>query len=382
MRLQSLGFVLDASCNLHCAYCYRQGRSRSAMPWHVLRRRMHGLLPACAADVECAFTGGEPLLSLPLLRRAVDEGERLAAKIGRRIRWKLLTNGLLLDRAALDFLDAHRFTLHVSFDGIAASQDARGRGSFPRLDALLDRLPAEYPDLWEDRLQVSMTLTPDNLPHLGDSVRYFLHKDVRNLSVSPAMGRAGCAWRPERIAELDRQIGEVAAVSRRVVQRSGISPVALFRKTDEAGPSPFPDWLCLAYQMRSLTVDVDGRCYGCVLASSSYRTVARHPLGPAVAALDVGPVGSAGLARRRPIVARAIRASGVFQHSARRASTYRRCADCQHLGHCQVCPIAAATEPGWSDPRRVPDFLCAFNQVVLTHRATFPSQPDPGGRWR
>ena len=380
-RLQNLGFVLNASCNLRCAYCYRQGASAGQMAWPVLRRRLRGLLPACVADVECAFTGGEPLLSMPLIRRAVEEGEMLAAKSGRRFRWKLLTNGLLLDSEALDFLDAHRFAVNLSFDGVETSQDARGRGTFRRLDALVDRMAREYPDLWEDRLQISMTLTPDNLPQFRDSVRYFLGKDVRNLAVSPAMGRAGCEWRSDRIAELDAQVGGVSTLLRRVVKKTGMSPLSLFRKTGEIGPSPYPDWLCLAYQMRSLTVDVDGRCYGCVLATSSYRRRSNHPLGPAVAALEIGPVGAAGLPRRRAATARAIRAAEVFQHPGRRASTYRRCADCPHLGHCQVCPIAAATQPGWSDPRRVPDFLCAFNQVVLTHRETFPAQPDPLGAW-
>jgi hypothetical protein len=60
----------------------------------------------------------------------------------------------------------------------------------------------------------------------------------------------------------------------------------------------------------------------------------------------------------------------------RRHSSYRRCADCEYLGRCRICPLANAHETSRGDPDRVPDFLCAFNQVSLAHRDRFPCQPS------
>jgi MoaA/NifB/PqqE/SkfB family radical SAM enzyme len=345
------------------------------MPWEVIQRTLHEVLPQCERRVDCTFTGGEPLLAMPMLRRAVEEGEALAARSGRRIRWKLLTNGVLLDDAVLDFLEAHEFSINLSFDGVEAAQQARGHGTFESLDRLLDRISREYALLWQGRLQVSMTLTPDNLPALSETVQYFLDKRLRKINMAPAMGRSGCAWALERIGELDAQFTRVSALMRRHVEQTGLAPLLIYRKFAPPRPAPRPLWMCLAYQVNGLTIDVDGSAYTCVLATSSYRRSPSDGLDRAVRALEVGRVGPGELGARRAALGRAIRRAGVFQHPEQRYSGYRRCQDCENIGRCQVCPIAAATEPGWADPRRVPDFLCAYNQVSIAHRDRFPCQP-------
>jgi hypothetical protein len=63
-------------------------------------------------------------------------------------------------------------------------------------------------------------------------------------------------------------------------------------------------------------------------------------------------------------------------HPEARFSSYRRCSECEYLGRCKACPLSAASDPHWPDARRVPDFVCAWNQVALAHRDRFPYQPE------
>jgi uncharacterized protein len=68
--------------------------------------------------------GGEPLLSFPLLRHAVEYGEDRAAAAGRAITFEVTTNGTRFSADVIEFLNAHAIDVGVSFDGPPHVQDA------------------------------------------------------------------------------------------------------------------------------------------------------------------------------------------------------------------------------------------------------------------
>ena len=43
---------------------------------------------------------------------------------------------------------------------------------------------------------------------------------------------------------------------------------------------------------------------------------------------------------------------------------------------CSPCPLSIGHIPGNSDPRRIPDFVCAFHMLVGEYRERFPREPD------
>ena len=65
----------------------------------------------------------------------------------------------------------------------------------------------------------------------------------------------------------------------------------------------------------------------------------------------------------------------VYRASLEKHSPYGRCAECRFLASCAICPLAIAHQPGNDDPRRMPDFACAFMRTALGFRARFPRQP-------
>ena len=374
MPIRTLTLVLTSDCNLRCEYCYLQRNRTAKTRWPILSEALDVLLPGRADELEVVFTGGEPLLEFPTLKRVVEHVDRLRGN-GRSIRWRLLTNGLLLTDEHLAFFDGHQFQISLSFDGAPPAQAARGAGTFERLDALFSRISDRHQQLWHLRLKTALTLSPHNVPFFAESIAYLARKGVRTVSVAPAMGQGG--WHPDRRAELDTQFQRVSELLARHYARTGLVPLTMFRKTRQAGPEAPPEWLCLAHRGENLTIDVDGQAYGCVLATASYQQGTAPAMRPVVASLWAGRPGASGFDERPAGMTRAAQACGSFQFSSRRYSSYGRCAECRWAGQCQVCPLAAAIDPEWVDPHRVPDFLCAFNQVRLAHIDRFPCQYDP-----
>lgn len=344
------------------------------MRWATLRNALNGLLGWSTADLEICFTGGEPLLAFPLLCRAVSYVERMAP--GRRVRYKVLTNGTLLTDARIAFFDRHGFEVRLSFDGVQPAHDQRGRGTFRRLDGLLDRLRRTAWPFFDRRLTVAVTLTASAVRYLADTVEYFLDKGVRSLGMAPVMGPTG--WKLDQIEELDGQFDRLTRRLRRHCEYTGEVPLTLFRKTEPDPVRTAPDAICLAGQGQNLAIDADGQAYGCLLASGSYQRRPAPIFRPALAALRAGSLAGPDLETRLARMSDAARRCGAFRQPERRYSSYGRCADCDLLGRCLVCPLAAAPEEDWDDVYRVPDFHCAFRQVSIRHRDGFPSQPGIG----
>src|SRR5512140_3993348 len=123
MTWRRISVVLTSACNLRCRYCCLERGSARVLDWDALRGSREVLLPLCQERIDVTFTGGEPLLAAPTLRRAVSYIEqRIDCS---RIQWRVLTNGLLLDRDTLSFLDAHGFIVNLSFDGVPAAHAQR-----------------------------------------------------------------------------------------------------------------------------------------------------------------------------------------------------------------------------------------------------------------
>jgi hypothetical protein len=75
-------------------------------------------------------------------------------------------------------------------------------------------------------------------------------------------------------------------------------------------------------------------------------------------------------------------ATGFPGSNRQRYSSRRRCAACEHLGVCRICPMAAGQIPGNADPHRVPDLACAYVDAVLRTRDTMPATPSIADRLR
>ena len=115
-----LSLLVNSKCNFHCSYCYAAAsRTDEELNAKRLIPLIDGWFAGFKADVipEISFSGGgEPLLSMDKIEEIVAAAEQLAAKHGSKVNFSMATNGSLLDRSVLDFLESHRFKLFFSFE--------------------------------------------------------------------------------------------------------------------------------------------------------------------------------------------------------------------------------------------------------------------------
>jgi sulfatase maturation enzyme AslB (radical SAM superfamily) len=370
-EIRQLCLVLTADCNLTCSYCYQNARKPSSMSWETVRASIDLLADASDADLEITLTGGEPLLEFGLVRRAVGYALALSSD-GRRISFRVLTNGLLISDEVAEFLAAHDVAVQLSFDGSVDAQELRCPGSFATLDALLRRLRTRWPEYFDRLVAVNVTLTPATVPTLAASIDHLISTGVGAITVQPSI--TPCPdWRPEAIDTLDEQFARVFERSLRLLEETGRVPVAALSGS-AAGPSRRVDCLmCGIAPVECPTVDVDGTVYACSAFAESYQKMGTPLLLEAARATRLGRLSDADFGDRRRAFESGVTRLPLFVRGPDKRSSYGRCAECEYRNACFVCPASIAH--GGSDANRVPDFYCAWNRVTLKYRGRFPLKP-------
>ena len=373
-RINKVDVVLTAGCNLRCSYCYQNDKKARRMKWETLRASADLVLRSERPQVSLLFVGGEPLLEFPLIRQAVEYVEE-RRQPGKHIQYEIITNGVLVRDEHIDFFVDHDFEVQLSFDGIRPAQDLRGRGTFDVLDRLLRRLRTQQPVFFAESLTIAITLTVATIPYLADSVDYFLGSGVQDLAISPAVTHQH-EWAPERIEEMDAQFARIFSESVRLYNRTGEVPLTVFRKNDgDSVHKPEGQSMCGVGRGETAAVDVDGQVHGCVMFAESYQVVPTVFLRSRFEAMRMGPLEDPRFTERMAAYPAAARAAEIFHNKQDKYSAYGKCADCRFMPRCAICPVSIGNAPGNTDPRRVPDFLCAYNLVSLKYRDRFPYPP-------
>jgi sulfatase maturation enzyme AslB (radical SAM superfamily) len=373
LDLTALSVVLTAGCNLRCAYCYQNAKQARSMDRDTLQTALDLLRDERRRRVRLLFTGGEPLLQFGSIERAVAYVDAIRPR-DLDVQYELVTNGTLLDDKTAAFLARHRFEVQIGFDGVPAAQDLRGRGTFARLDSLLDTLRTTHPAFLRSRVSVAITVVPRTIPILADSVEYVLSKGVTEILISPAITHEP-GWRDEASPELDRQLGRIYRLSLDRYRRTGKVPLPLFRKTGRFRRRCRPSLpMCPVADRHHVVIDVDGQAYGCVLFAESYQRFATPLLRSCLEPLRLGDVRALDLPGRLAAFRSTARVTPLFNAKEEKYSSFQSCRTCRYLNACAICPVSIAHQPGNHDPRRVPDFPCTFTRLALAYRGRFPRQ--------
>jgi len=212
--LKALCLNLAHDCNLRCGYCFAgagsfQGK-RGLMSKDVAQAAIEMLLRDSGPldRLEVDFFGGEPLLNFQVLQETVSYGKRRAAATGKRIRFTLTTNALLLDEEVSDFLRREGMRTVLSIDGRPQDHDLLrsfpdGRGSqalvLERISRFLDHRPQPL-----YYLRGTFTaLTSD----FYTNTLYLADLGYQDISMEPVVASpmAPYAFLPSHLPELSRQ---------------------------------------------------------------------------------------------------------------------------------------------------------------------------------
>ena len=342
MKLRGLTLTLNDRCNYRCVYCYKEKGRKAALSYRRARGALTFLWPFLARTYHLSFYGGEPLLSFETIRRLTSFLRDQESVSGKKARLAITTNGSLLSDEVIDFLGRERFTVTVSFDGLAQDRQ-RLPGSF---EQILGRLRAlrRRPGL---DLRVNSVFTPETVDCLSPSVRLLLRSGIGRISYALSVSKP---WDKPSLARLEDELAKVRRLVLRRYRRRGDIPVDDFRDSGTGGVfgcAGGKDWLAIS---------AEGKVWGCAFfddyffgkrRSREYRDYS---------------FGSLAWFRRNPGLVHARHAPSYSRLTQDKFRSSRGpCFLCPELGRCAVCPAVAALSGGSLE--FVPDSLCEIQRI-------------------
>jgi len=169
------------ACNLRCTYCFvrksddvmDKATGAAAVQAVFEAARRHGF-----RAVKLKYAGGEPTLHFGLLRHLHEQAVERGHRDGVVVEEVVISNGVALTDAMLDFMRENGITLSISLDGLAAGHDRQrmfvnGRGSVAYVLRGIERALAH-----DVQPHLSITVTRHNIAGLAEIVQFALARQL------------------------------------------------------------------------------------------------------------------------------------------------------------------------------------------------------------
>lgn len=244
-KLNTLILKITKACNYRCSYCYDMEPEDhpSRLDFHVARSALEEAVDLCSGRLLVILHGGEPTLFFPLIERLVLEGERLADRYGKEVRFGGMSNFSRLDRRMVEFSLQHGISWGVSLDGPPDLNDrfrilSDGGGTYRHFEMALEK----FPDFVRG-CGVLSTITSHNQDKLLEIARHFRDLGMPNWdwSLFQPIGRAreneeDFAFSTDRVIESWHQLFQ--AVEAGEFDGFGVSPIVDYLQNFVTGPGP------------------------------------------------------------------------------------------------------------------------------------------------
>lgn len=200
--IKAMCLLVEQDCNLRCEYCfagtgdYGTGK-RTHMDFKTGRKALDFLLENSGdrENLELDFFGGEPLMNWDTVKRLVEYGRSKEKDFGKRFRFTITTNGMLLDEEKMDFINKEFSNVVMSVDGRKEVNDRMRK----RIDGTgcYDRIMDKYKLLAQKRnyenYYVRGTFTKYNLD-FADDVLHLYNEGFDQISVEPVTSDPGVSY--------------------------------------------------------------------------------------------------------------------------------------------------------------------------------------------
>ena len=182
-------------CNLRCKYCFAStgdfGKGRKLMSFETGKHAIDFLLENSGdrPNLELDFFGGEPLMNFDVVKQIVKYARSREAEFGKKFRFTITTNGLLLDDDKIDFINKEMSNVVLSIDGRKEVNDyfrvrVDGTGCYDKILPMFKKLVAGRGD---KEYYVRGTFTNRNLD-FSEDVFSLYNEGFDQISVEPVVG--------------------------------------------------------------------------------------------------------------------------------------------------------------------------------------------------
>ncbi len=222
--IKALCLHVSHDCNLRCAYCFAStgdfGVGRKLMDAGTGKKAIDFLVANSGdrVNLEVDFFGGEPLMSWNAVKEIVTYARSLEKGIGKRFRFTMTTNGMLLDDDKIDYLNEEMSNVVLSVDGRKEVHDRmrpcpNGSGSYERILPMFRKLVAQR---GPKDYYVRGTFTKFNLD-FSEDVWHLYEQGFDQISVEPVVAPADMPYALTE-AELDTIAAEYEKLAKRMLE--------------------------------------------------------------------------------------------------------------------------------------------------------------------
>lgn len=350
MNISCFTFIVTDDCNYRCSYCPQKREQKFISP-EVAKKTADFIYPLLADRATIGFYGGEPLLCFDEIRETVSYFNRKNAS-QKEIGFLITTNGSLIDKKILEFLNQNRFSVILSFDGYAHNI-SRKRGDFELMVTNIEKMK-QYPHIG---LEINSVFTPGTVGCLSESIRLFLDIGVEEIRFTVSTIEE---WGEHALEEFENELLKAASLLISNYRKNGSVPVSNFRASHRTGNVLFG---CNAGKDR-MSVTPDGKLWGCYSFHDYFKgketadEYSKYCFGNLV-----------DLTGHRESLPPGI----LSNYAALRMDNFE-CEDsycflCGDIFSCRVCPVNAAYST--SVLGKVPGWVCKINKVRTKMRAHF-----------
>jgi uncharacterized protein len=277
--LKAMCLHVSHECNLRCKYCFAEdiisagADSVSARMSPETAKRAVDFLISGSADrehLEMDFFGGEPLLAWETVVQTIAYAKETGAKHGKKFKFTITTNGLLLDGEKIAFINAEMSNVVLSLDGRKETNDRlrscyNHKGSYdlvlPKFKQLVNsRNKPGFTDYF-----IRGTFTNYNLD-FADDVLAIAGEGFRHISIEPVtvLPELPFAIRTEHVPQIKSEYDRLFEI---MCERTGehCSPLQFFHFCIDLHNSP-----CILKRLRGcgagneyIAVTPDGNIFPC-----------------------------------------------------------------------------------------------------------------------
>lgn len=192
-------FILTEQCNLSCRYCFLGNGKKISKKANPMNEKIADDALRYFAfqtqqdneqfsdEKEIIFYGGEPLLNFPVLQYVIDRSAYYIKNglITPKLKFSMVTNGLLLNEKIILFLKEHDVHTSVSIDSATEldNYDRIDKNGISIYGRLMKKLALAHK--LEYNIGLSITLTESLLNHIDDLIdflqKYGLHSVCFNI---------------------------------------------------------------------------------------------------------------------------------------------------------------------------------------------------------
>ena len=197
---------LTADCNLRCRYCY-ETHCKDHMTRDTARQAVDLVFSYGHKTNGFSLFGGEPLLERELAEKICRYAKAQAQRRGVSVRFKMTTNGTLLDEDFLKFAKDHDLEIALSHDGLLQDEQRLTRDGRPtraKLEPVVDLLLRYQPSA-----VALQTVTPTTVGGMAESVRWLFGRGFSRINTVIDY-RPGAGWDDSSLAVLRAQYEAVA----------------------------------------------------------------------------------------------------------------------------------------------------------------------------